>query len=189
MQTLKCCPQPNTDTITTVYSNKKQGVPRTIYRSIITSGVQYLRLAGQACTRITELQNAIERVRMLARSASNQMYRLLHFQCTGGSFAMWCWHLALLLSVSRTKSAPCLRLQMRKKATPASSTHSLRPLQVQLFGFFGTGGGKLPGLALRLMPRKCSTCQRTSQSVAELRIWDCPSSIFKVTSAGVLELV
>jgi len=118
MQTLKCCPQPNTDTITTVYSNKKQGVPRTISRSIITSGAQYLRLAGQACTRITELQNAIERVRMLARSAWNQMYRLLHFQCTGGSFAMWCWHLALLLSVSRTKSAPCLQQQMSKKATP-----------------------------------------------------------------------
>jgi len=165
MQTLKCCPQPNTDTITTVYSNKKQGVPRTISRSIITSGAQYLRLAGQACTRITELQNAIERVRMLARSASNQMYRLLHFQCTGGSFGMWCWHLALLLSVSRTKSAPCLRLQTRKKATPASSTRSLRPLQVQLFGFFGTGGGKLPGLALRLMPRKCSTFLSPSMGV------------------------
>jgi hypothetical protein len=31
------------------------------------------------------------------------MYRFLHFQCTGGSLGMWCWHVALLLSVSRTK--------------------------------------------------------------------------------------
>lgn len=46
---------------------------------------KYLRLADQACTRIAELQNAIQRVRMLAPSAWKEMYRLLHFQCPGGA--------------------------------------------------------------------------------------------------------